>query len=922
MDIRSQHLPATSLSVHLFIRLQRAVVTLSGSLVSLAVGCCALLWAGHTQAQLIDEIEINREGADAVVHVRFVSPIQFLRALPAKSNDQTLVFYRLLPSQLALNDVPSERRLPPGASGTQLPGITVTEESSAGRSATERRVLFRLTSPVKHIARAGRGNRTIDFVLEGLGPQLAPSQAAELPVDQAGRLRITLEASEQAGAFLSAPIPASLQNVNVFTSSRLVNGKRIFETHLGPFATRPEAEAALRAVRSRFPQAALTSNDQPATVAQAATPQVPTPAVVVAPLPAATPAAPAASAPATAPATPPAVPAPATQLAQAPAAAASAAAAPAAASAASAPAPTPVPTPVPTTASATPTPPSAQVTLPVPVDADLERQAAALLRTAREALLSGATQTAIDTFGRVLDLPPNRASREAQALIGDARLKAGDTGRARAEFDAFLRLYPTGADSDRVRATLAQLSQTGTTTTAGADGSRPKSTTTLTGSISSFYYGGQSKVRSQEFQESVIGGLPQLVSDATLSGTDQSQLVSSVDVNWRHRDAETEQRFVFRDTYSKDFDRPDKTRNKLTSLYYDQRSFTYGTSFRVGRQTPLGGGVLGRFDGVQAGYSFKPRWKASVVAGVPTDDLLATRRHFYGLSVDAEALTPKLGGSLFLIEQKIDGLVDRRAVGSDLRYFDGGVSVIGQLDYDVLLKGLNIASVQGTWQRADNTVFNLLLDQRKTPLLTLGNTLFFSGGTAQRITDLINAGATASDLRQQVRDTTAVSTQGAVGVTTPLTPQWQVGTDLRYTNTGAIAPVPVLLPQGQASSGDIWSFSAQLIGTNLYSSRDTHVVIANFISGPTFQGQLLSYNNSSLVGPGLQVEPSFKFYRQVSNDNVVSTRWSPGLRLTWRVRQEISLESEVSVENSKTTSPTRNESASRTFYYVGGRYDF
>lgn len=113
---------------------------------------------------------------------------------------------------------------------------------------------------------------------------------------------------------------------------------------------------------------------------------------------------------------------------------------------------------------------------------------------------------------------------------------------------------------------------------------------------------------------------------------------------------------------------------------------------RLGRQSPLGGGVLGRFDGVQAGYSFRPRWKASLVAGVPTDTLLDAKRHFYGASIDAEALTPQLGGSLYLIEQKIDRQVDRRALGADLRFFDGGVSASGQLDYDVLLKGLNIAS--------------------------------------------------------------------------------------------------------------------------------------------------------------------------------------------------------------------------------------
>ena len=575
----------------------------------------------------------------------------------------------------------------------------------------------------------------------------------------------------------------------------------------------------------------------------------------------------------------------------------------------------------------------------MPADADLERQAAALLTSAREAMVSGAANTAIELLSRLLDLPPTASSREAQALIGQARLKVGDSGRARAEFEAFLRLYPVGADSDRVRVAMAAL-EAPSQQSAGASVGSPAgsragsgrgiaSTTTLTGSFSSFYYGGQSKVRTQEFQESVIGGLPQLISDATLSDTDQSQLVSGLDVNWRHRDADVDQRFVFRDTYSLDFNRPDKTRNRLSALYFDQRSFANGTSFRVGRQTPQGGGVLGRFDGVQAGYAFKPRWKASVVAGVPTDHLLDARRQFFGASLDAEALSPQLGGSLYLIEQKIDGQTDRRALGSDLRYFDGGLSMNGQLDYDLVLKGLNIVSLQGTWQRSDNTVFNMLFDRRKTPLLSLGNALFFAGSVLpppRRVSELLANGApsgvTVGTLRQQVRDTTAESTQAALGLTTPVTPQWQVGADLRYTSTGAIAPVPDLLPQGQPSTGDIWSLSLQVIGSNLYSLRDTHVLIANFINGPGFQGQLLSYNNSSLIWQAWQLEPSIKFYRQISNDNVRSTRWAPGLRLTFRVRQEISLESEISMESSKTTSPTRNESSTRTYYYLGGRYDF
>lgn len=895
------------------LRLRAAFFTgLHGLLACLIAALLAI--PGLAQAQLIDEIELQREGRDAVMHIRFATPVQLLHALSGSSADNTLIIYRVLPTQQTLELGPAERRLPPNAMGTKLPGITITDLPSSDRGSEERRLRMVLSTGVSHTVRAGRNARTIDVVLVGLGRQLPAQQEAELPSALAGLLRVTLEASEQPGV-LSAAIPAALQEVNVFTSRRVVEGRVLYETHVGPFATRAEAESALRAVRSRFPKAAITQDEAPvaATVtapAPVTPPPLPAPVVAPAPVPAVVAVAPAApaSTPAAKPEPAPVQPNPVPEPPAPPA---------------SAPAPTPIPAPAPAASAPEAVPAPAVVTPPL-TDAQLDQQAQALLRAAQASLSAGATQEAVDTLGKLLDLPPNGASRQAQLLIGQARLKLGDNARARAEFEAFLRLYPTGADSDRARTELAALAGSATPVAAGGDKARDRAarTSTLNGSVSSYYYGGQSKVRTQEFQDSPIAGLPQLVTESTLSDTDQSLLVTATDVNWRQRDADADQRFVFRDSYSKDFNRPEKSRNRLSALYYDHKSFALGTQVRLGRQSPLGGGVLGRFDGVQAGYTFKPRWKVNAVLGQPADKLLDTRRFFYGASVDAEALTPHLGGSVYAIEQKVDGLVDRRALGTELRYFNGGLSLSGQLDQDILLKGLNIASLQGTWQRDGGTIFNLMVDRRKTPLLMLGNALFFGGGAATRMNDLLAAGQTAETLRQQVRDTTADAMQASVGVTTPLSTKWQMGVDVRYTNIGAIAPVADLLPQGQPSSGDIWSAGLQFIGSNLYSARDTHVVIVNFITGPTFQGQLLSYNNSSVLVPGLQLEPSFKYYRQSTSDQVVSTRWSPGLRLTWRPQPSVALESELSLESSKTTSPLRNESSTRTYYYLGGRYDF
>jgi hypothetical protein len=470
-------------------------------------------------------------------------------------------------------------------------------------------------------------------------------------------------------------------------------------------------------------------------------------------------------------------------------------------------------------------------------------------------------------------------------------------------------------------------------------------TSTLTGSISEFYYGGASKVRTQDFQDSPISGLPELASDNTLSGADQSQFLTNVDVNWRYRDADTDMRFVFRDAYTADLMNSDKSRNRLSALYFEHRSLALGTSVKLGRQSPTGGGVLGRFDGIQAGYGFAPKWRVNAVAGVPTDTLLDSKRHFYGAWVDAEALTANLSGSVYVNQQVIDSEVDRRAVGAELRFFSGGVSVSSALEYDQINNGLNIASLQGTWQAPDNTVVNVLFDRRATPMLLLGNALFFGTTVpaptaadpaavrlATSIKDLLANGFVTETLRELVNKDRSFTTQGLLAVTTPINSSLQIGADIRVTNLGAIPPIPEILPNGQGRS-DNWSVGGQLIATNLYSTRDTHVISLSVLKGSsesvdpllgkqTYTGQLLSYNNSSQINEFWLVEPSLKYYAQKDGAGLKIMRISPGLRVTYRAAKQVAIESELSGEYGTTKGPTRNETSSRAFYYVGGRYDF
>lgn len=891
-------------------------------LASLAIAC-----ASHgANAQMIDEADLRAEGADAVLQVRFVTPIQFLRSSGAPRGALVQVFYDVLPARTLPRFVSSERRI----TAFGLPQMIVTDDGVAP-AGLARRLTIRFSQTTRFRVRVGNDNRSssIEVVLEGFGAALrAASTIPPLPLaDATRRFVVTIQSSSDPHVSLEAPIPASMQEFEVFSSRRVTDGQTLFDINLGYFATQQEAERARGLLLRRFAQAKVTELPLLPVAAPPGVARAPTPASIAGADPssplglggvaAAVPALPAVGVPRVA------VPA---AVAPAPVDVAPVPAAPA-------PPPAGVPRDVGASAPTAAAPADSAASMPIATAEQVNAQAAALLTRALAAFDKADYAASVESLNGVLNLPPNPSSRRAQELIATARIRQGDSVRARSELELFLKLYPQGADSDRARQVLATLPAPPTQPTAAVRPRPPvQATTTLNASLAQYYFGGKSKTRTQEFQDSPIGGLPVATADNTVSDTDQSQLQSNADVTWRHRDAEQDIRFVFRDTYYYDLLNKDKSKNRLSALYVDHRSYALGTSLRAGRQSPTGGGVLYLYDGVQGGYSFAPKWRVNGVFGIPAEPLLDTKRHFYGMSIDAEALTNEVSGSVYAIQQIIDGEIDRRALGTEMRFFSGGVSAFGQLDYDVLFKAFNIAAFQGTWQFPDNTVINTLYDKRAVSLLTLGNLLFFPNPnlpllTPQptRVSDLL-AYYTVPQMREQTKSVTAYQQQALLGLTTPFAKQWQWGADVRLSNIGAVPAVPSIGFPGSASTGKQWSLGTQFIGSNLYSTRDSHVLSFTYLTAPAMKARLVSYNNLSVMNTLWQIEPALRYYSQEDANGTQSQRWSPGLRLTLRPTPAVSLESDLAYERSKTDTAVAGTSVTQTsnrlFYFLGLRYDF
>lgn len=593
---------------------------------------------------------------------------------------------------------------------------------------------------------------------------------------------------------------------------------------------------------------------------------------------------------------------------------------------------------------------------PAPVSLDrIEELARTFIIEAREAFAKADYPKAINRLNRILGLPGNMQTESAQALMGEVREKNGEIAKARAEYDLYLKLYPNGTEVQRIRQRLAGLP--------AAETQRPRRLARddrppewlVFGSLSSYFFTG----RSQQ--------------DSGPKRRDQQSLVSSISLNARLRDAVTDTRFVFRDTDSRNFLNTQRNYNRIYSAYAERTDREVGYFVRAGRQNPAGGGVLERFDGITGGYNLGSDWRINAVAGNAVEFKSAgfsgfntpVDKKFYGGSLELLPQVSRPGVNLYAIEQTLDGFTNRRAVGTEVRYFDGQFSGFGTLDFDVLYKGINIAALQANYlDRWGNNYF-VSYDYRNSPSYSLSNALSATSGTGiTTVSDLVgNFGL--SQARALVADSTAATTSFGTGVTIPVGERWQFGVDYRMsttTGTNTVLPLnqvckslgfnaldpndPICVggplgdtPISQLCSGDSYdpnnntcragqnaqgrlnTYTVQAIGTNLFVTNGVGVASASFSNGSDLSAQNYGLNYIFPFTENWRLESNLRYSSFKSDNGNTQTNLSPSLKLAHQWRASLFLEGEIGYSDQKSSGTNQGQNR-REYLYLGMRWDY
>ena len=561
------------------------------------------------------------------------------------------------------------------------------------------------------------------------------------------------------------------------------------------------------------------------------------------------------------------------------------------------------------------------------------RVIAASMDEGRAALKGNKFKGAIQLFTKVLRYPENEYSAEASELLGLAHQRDGQTAEARAIYEDYLRRYPRGEESERVRQRLAGiLTATGEAITplrappAGTFTQTHETTWNLVANASTFFIGDDSFRTARDASTA-----PDPTADPDSHVVHQNEVLTTLDLLATWNNDETKGRIRFsggeEHRFGADQAAGQVDETGVSALSLDATVKDWNLRTVAGRQTDNSDGVLGRFDG--ALFSWQPiSWmKLDLVGGSPASsryDLpFKNERYFYGAGFGVGPLFGGLETSIYAIEQRDRWLVDRQAIGSDIRYADSNKFAFGTVDYDTHFQRLNAAVVSGSWTLPDSSTLYGGADYRRTPYLSTWNAVINQPfGTLYDL--LRNQAETSQQLEQIAYDQTPIYKSVMLGFSHPLSDKLQVGADATLVNLSQpIAPIGLDPSLATLAAGNEYYYSAELIGNNIFKDGDMYIGAFRYSQQETDTDYVLDFNSRYPINSDLFIGPRLRLgYSIFSGTDITQYTVLPSFLVNYHITENLDFESEIGAQWTSAAQPGVSTKDTELFVTIGLRYKF
>jgi len=529
---------------------------------------------------------------------------------------------------------------------------------------------------------------------------------------------------------------------------------------------------------------------------------------------------------------------------------------------------------------------------------------------ARRAIVTKEFDKATKLLDQVLGLPESSYTQEARELLGVVHERQGKFGLAEENYRDYLKTYPEGEGSTRVRQRLAALL---TARSKGKKKLKPieeqkEGDWELSGSFSQF--SSRDAARDTGSDLDVIA----------------SSLFNNLDMTGRYRSNRVDVRTQLSGSYTYDFEQssqraPDDIR--VSALYFEARDRKRNFSTTLGRQSRSSGGVLGRFDGIYLGYLMFPKWKLNLTAGYPVELSSVfdkNNRYFAGFDLDMGTFMNYWDMNAFFIHQIVDGVTDRSAVGGELRFTMPKLSVFTLADVDITYNVLNTGLLVANYFFKDATTVNLVLDYRTTPVLTTTNALI--GRTEVTISELLaNLGNSEDALRQLAEDRTTTLSTATLGISHPFSPRLQLSGDMSISRqsgapaSGGVAAIP--------GTDNQYFYSLQLIGSSLLKEGDISILGLRYSVIEFADTYGFDISSRYPLTRAWRANPKFSTDYRRATDNTEILTLRPSARIDYRWKNNVSYDIEGGlIWSDDISGTTTNSSNLDVLFELGYRIDY
>jgi hypothetical protein len=593
-------------------------------------------------------------------------------------------------------------------------------------------------------------------------------------------------------------------------------------------------------------------------------------------------------------------------------------------------------------------------------DADV-RAAAAAMDEGRAALKRGNFRDAIALFTKILALPENQYSAEAQELVGVAYQKNGQPAQARAAYEECLRRYPAGEMAERVRQRLAGIAAVqddaaavlrapaelpGKALPIGKFTKTNETTWTLVGGVSSFFIRDDAITNARS-----TGSAPNVGATADDAQIHQNEILTSLDLLATWNSDSTSGKIRFNGGYEHRFasvengptgDQMDQFGVSQASIDMVVKDLNLRTV--VGRQTLNGDGVFGRFDGALLSWQALPLMKVDLVGGMPANSRynlpFSTNREFFGGGVGIGPLFGGLDASIYYNEGIGHWLVDREAVGTDIKFTDATKFAFANIDYDLRFQQLNEAVVSGSWTLPNQATIYGGVDYRRVPFLSTWNVLLNSSSAT--LYDFLKAQTamgqplSSTQLNQLALAESPLYKSAMLGFSYPLNDKLTVSMDGTIANLSqTITPAALLDPTlAQLATGNQYYATAQLIANNIFTTGDMYTAAFHYAQQSNDRQYFLDFNTRYPINKDLMVAPRLRLgYSQyssgavLSNDQLTSTdvvqyTLMPSVLVDYNFNPNLTFEAEVGTQWTYGIQPGLKTRDTELFATIGFRYNF